>query len=161
MVTIEPDIVLVAVRTGSEKAVQDQVRARGVKTYCPRYLVNLRAGGMVARALFPSYIFAWVTDQWEFIRNLIGVRDFIRHNGGFVYSIDPRIVAELRSREGPTGYIRIDSSFIPGDKVKMKRKEEWAGVYLGLSEKYKARVLFSLLGSDVELELYERDLVTA
>jgi hypothetical protein len=49
---------------------------------------------------------------------------------------------------------------LPGQQVKLKSKEEWAGVYLGLSEKYKARVLFSLLGSDVELELYERDLVT-
>jgi transcription antitermination factor NusG len=114
---------------------------------------------MCARELFPSYLFAWVSNQWEFIRNLIGVRDFIRHSG-FIYSVDPRIVDELRKREGPTGYIRIDSSFLPGQQVKLKQKEEWAGVYLGLSDKYKARVLFSLLGSDVELELYERDLVT-
>jgi hypothetical protein len=70
------------------------------------------------------------------------------------------VVAELRSREGPTGYVRVDSSFCPGQQVKLRRKEEWAGVYLGLSDKFKARVLFSLLGSDVELELFERDLVT-
>jgi transcription antitermination factor NusG len=159
VVTIEPVIVLVACRTGSEKTVQAQIKARGMACYCPRYLVNLRHGGLVARELFPSYLFAWVSNQWEFIRNLIGVRDFIRHSG-FIYSVDPRIVDALRKREGPTGYIRIDSSFLPGQQVKLKQKEEWAGIYLGLSEKYKARVLFSLLGSDVELELYERDLVT-
>lgn len=157
MVTVEPVIVLVACRTGSEKTVELQIRARGMATYCPRYLVNLRHGGLVAKELFPSYLFAWVTNQWEYIRNLIGVRDFIRHSG-FIYSVDPRIVDGIRQREGPTGYIRIDSSLLVGQVVKLKDKENWAGIYLGLSDNYKCRVLFNLLGANVELELYERDL---
>ena len=156
----ESVIVLIACKTGAEKAVEDQIKARGMKTYCPRYLVNLRHGGMVARSLFPSYLFVWMTDQYEIVRSLIGVRDFVRRNN-WIESVDPRVVDELREREGPTGYVRVDSSFFIGQTVKLKHKEDWAGVYLGMSNKYKARVLFSLLGTGLELELYERDLVTS
>lgn len=160
MITTEPVIVLVACKTGAEITVQAQIKALGMRTYCPRYLVNLRHGGMVARSLFPSYLFVWVINQWEILRNLIGVRDFVRRNN-WIESVDPRVVEELRLREGPTGYVRVDSSFLVGQTVKPKHQDDWAGVYLGMSNKHKARVLFSLLGSGFELEYFERDLIAS
>ena len=155
------NIVLLACRTGTEGNVQAQLRARCMSAYHPRYLVNLRHGGMVARSLFPGYLFAWVAPAaWSVVRNLIGVRDFVRR-GGVVEVVNPTVVERLRQREGPTGYIRIDSTFVPGQAVKVKHRNEWAGVYLGLSNHHKARVLFSMLGANVELELYESDLIAS
>lgn len=162
---MEPEgqkIVLLAVRTGSEQAVQTQVKARLMQTYCPRYLVNLRHGGMVARCLFPGYLFVWARDHcWPTLRSLVGVRDFVRGASNQVEIVKPEVVEDLRKREGPTGYVRVDSRFVVGQHVALKDRADWAGVYLGMSNSHKARVLFSLLGASVELEMYVPELIAS
>ena len=155
----DTNIVLVACRTGTEGNVQAQLRARCMSAYHPRYLVNLRHGGMVARSLFPGYLFAWVNaSAWSMVRSLVGVRDFVRR-GGQVELVHPTVIDRLRQREGPTGYVRIDGTFLPGQAVKVKNRNDWSGIYLGMSNTHKARVLFAMLGAGLELELFESDLI--
>ena len=163
MIPDDQKIVLLAVRTGSEQGVVDQVRARLMRTYLPKYLVNLRHGGMVARSLFPGYVFAWAMESaWPTLRTLVGVRDFVRGGPQHQVQIIPHaLVDELRAREGPTGYVRIESDFVVGQRVSIKDKREWSGIYLGLSNRHKARVLFAMLGADVELELFQTELTAA
>lgn len=154
-------IVLVACRTGGEDIVQAQVRARAMIAYFPRYLVNVRNMGMVARAVFPGYVFVWAYPQWwHILRTLIGVRDFVRKDAGQVETVSPDVVEAIRGREGPTGYVRIDPFFV-GQDVKLKRNEDFSGVYLGLSNKHKARVLFSMLGRQVETDVFESELIAS
>jgi transcription antitermination factor NusG len=153
-------IALLTVQTGSELAVRHQVADYGVKAYVPQYLVNMRRSGMTAKALFPGYVFVWVIDQWHMLLRLMHVHDFLRC-GKEITSVDPKIVRELKKREGPTGYIRVDSRFFIGQSVAPREQPNLAGVYLGLSDMYKARVLFALLGREVEVAFFEHDLVPA
>src|SRR5262245_11010657 len=156
------EIVLLAVRTGSEVAVRDQVKARMMRTYLPRYLVNLRHGGMVARCLFPGYLFVWASSvAWPALRSLVGVRDFVRSRSGNVELVQPTVIEALRCREGPTGYVRLDGRFLVGSSVTLKDRTEWSGVYLGMSNRHKARVLWSMLGASVEMQMFESDLVAS
>jgi transcription antitermination factor NusG len=155
-------IALLRVKTGAELLVSNQIRARGVQIYLPQYLVNLRRAGMVARALFPGYVFVWVVDQWRMLLQLIHVYDFLRTTDKEITYVDPCVVKKLQARQGPTGYIRIDAAtFLVGQPVKLRHGPDLAGTYLGLSDDYKARVLFTMLGHDLHVELFESDLVSA
>jgi transcription antitermination factor NusG len=154
------EIVLLAVRTGSEDTIRQRIKALGLDAYVPKYLVNLRRGGLTARVLFPGYMFVWIENQWDAVRNLIGVYGFVQF-GDRIIRIPPRVIRELRARETKTGYVRLDSSFIPGQMVKVIDGPLVPGIYLGMSDRLKLRVLFSLLGAETELEFFERDLVLA
>jgi len=153
-------LAVLAVKAGFEVFVQQQIRALGMCAYVPQYLVNLRKKGMTARALFPGYIFVWVKDQWRELRTLLHVYDFLRA-GDDVIKVPHKVVDGLRKREGPTGYVRINNSFFVGQQVKVKRGPDLAGQYLGLDAKHKLRVLFRLLGAEMEVSYYEKDLVAA
>jgi hypothetical protein len=63
--TADVHIAILACKAGREFHVRDQVRAFGVQCYLPKYLVNLRREGMVARPLFGCYMFVWMTDEWR------------------------------------------------------------------------------------------------
>jgi transcription antitermination factor NusG len=156
-----PFIALLAVRTGSEASVRDQLKARAVSSYLPRYLVNIRNRGLTARPLFPGYLFAWANpSSWPVIRVLPGVRDLVRRGShGEVEPVPPRVIEDLRAREGPTGYVRIDPTFVVGQVVTIRNRNDWSGVYLGTSNAHKARVLMRMLGAPVTLECFESDLV--
>ena len=152
-------IAILACKAGREFHVRDQVRAFGVQCYLPKYLVNLRREGMVARPLFSCYMFVWMTDEWRQLIQLIHVKGFVRR-GKAIVEVPPRVVDELRAREGPTGYVRLDGRFFLGQQVKVAASG-LAGLYAGLSADHKARVLFSMLGRDVEMSVHEDELTVA
>ena len=156
--TADAHIAILACKAGREFHVRDQVRAFGVQCYLPKYLVNLRREGMVARPLFGCYMFVWMTDEWRQLIQLIHVKGFVRR-GRAIVGVPPRVVAELRAREGPTGYVRIDRFFI-GQQVRVTASG-LVGAYDGLSDAHKARVLFTMLGQDVEMSVYEDELTVA
>jgi transcription antitermination factor NusG len=153
-------IALLAVQTGSELTVREQTLAHGIKAYVPQYLVNMRHSGMTAKALFPGYVFIWVIDQWRMLLRLMHVYDFLRC-GKEIAFVSPKIIKELKKREGPTGYIRIDNKFFIGQAVALRKQPNLAGVYLGLNNEYKARVLFSMLGRELEIAVFEQELLPA
>jgi hypothetical protein len=151
-------IALIACKVGHELQVRDQCRRNfAIEVYCPRYLVNLRRTGMTAKALFPGYAFMWMSNEWRQLLKLIHVRGLVRR-GGTIVEVPPRVVDELRAREGPTGYIRIDGRFFIGQQVRVAASG-LAGVYAGLSADYKSRVLFRLLDRAVEMPFYDNELV--
>jgi len=158
-----PDILLLATRTGSEAIVQEQLKARAMATYLPRYLVNIRHRGLTARCLFPGYCFVWAyRSAWPTIRSLIGVRDFVRHrSNGNPEVVPASVVNELKARQGPTGYIRIDPRFVVGQSVIVKDRADWSVKYLGMSNEHKARVLMKMLGCDVEMQIFENELIAS
>jgi transcription antitermination factor NusG len=153
-------IALLACKTGYELQVRDQCRCSfGITVYCPRYLVNFRRTGMTAKPLFPGYLFVWMGDEWRRPIQLIHVSGFVRR-GKAIVEVPPRVVAELRAREGPTGYVRLDGRFFVGQQVKITASG-LAGVYAGLTNDHKARVLFSMLGQDVEMSVHDDELTVA
>jgi transcription antitermination factor NusG len=157
--TADAHIAILACKAGREFHVRDQVRAFGVQCYLPKYLVNLRREGMVARSLFGCYMFVWMTDEWRQLIQLIHVKGFVRR-GKDIIEVPPRVIAELRAREGPTGYVRLDGRFFIGQQVRVTASG-LAGVYAGLSADYKARVLFAMLGRDVEMAVHDDELTVA
>jgi hypothetical protein len=103
---------------------------------------------MRAKALFPGYMFAWVTDQWRDILYLINVHGFLRR-GRTIIEVRPAVIDALRARDGPTGYIRIDGRFFIRQHVRARHGGgDLAGIYVGLSPQYKLRVLFTMLGRE-------------
>jgi transcription antitermination factor NusG len=121
--------------------------------------VNLKRAGMTAKALFPGYMFVWMADEWRQLIRLIHVKGFVRR-GGAIVEVPPRVVAELRAREGPTGYVRLDGRFLVGQHVRVAASG-LAGVYAGLSADHKARVLFAMLGREVEMAVHDDELTVA
>ena len=101
--------VLLAVQTNSEFAVHDQVRRFGIQAYLPKYLVNLRRSGMVAKSLFPGYLFVWIVDEYRQLIELIRVKGFVRR-GKAIVEVPPYVVAALRAREGPTSTFALTGS---------------------------------------------------
>jgi transcription antitermination factor NusG len=112
-----------------------------------------------AKALFPGYMFVWMADEWRQLLRLIHVKGFVRR-GGVIVEVPPRVVAELRAREGPTGYVRLDGRFLMGQQVRVAASGV-AGVYAGLTADHKARVLFTMLGREVAMAFHEDELTVA
>jgi hypothetical protein len=104
-------------------------------------------------------MFVWMTDEWRQLIRLIHVKGFVRR-GKDIIEVPRRVVSDLRAREGPTGYIRLDGRFFIGQRVRVAAGG-LAGVYAGLSADHKARVLFSMLGRDVEMSVHEDELTVA
>jgi len=154
-------VALLRVKTGCEFAVQQMMKTLDVPSYCPKYLLNLPRSGMTAKPLFPAYVFVWVVDQWRMLLRCKHVYDFLRCGRG-IAAVRPDVVAELRKREGPTGYIRINGKFFIGQYVTLRQAgSNLAAVYDGMTNDHKARVLLTMLGKEVSVTCHETELLAA
>jgi transcription antitermination factor NusG len=104
-------------------------------------------------------VFVWVElGQWSVVRGISGVRDFLRVAGQPV-RVDKSIVDELRSRESPTGYVRLRPRPVSGQRVRLADDSGVSGICVGDAPAQRLRVLLSVLGREVEMEFRERDLI--
>jgi len=153
-------IVLLMVRSGAEDYIRRQVRRFGIRTYFPKYLESTKTRGMVARPLFPGYLFVWVCDVfWSVLKNLDGAFGCVRFGDSGPVLVPATVIKTLRTWEGPTGYIKVLPKVKIGSRVVLRNGV--SGIYGGLTARHRIRILFSLLGQVVEREFYPKDLVTA
>jgi transcription antitermination factor NusG len=117
---------------------------------------------MVARPLFPGYLFVWATGKfWSVLDSIDGAFGCVRFggNGGQTAIVSPRVIKQLRTWEGPTGYIRVQPMVKVGSRVTLRNGI--TGIYAGMNERHRIRILFNLLGQVVEREFFPKDLVVA
>jgi transcriptional antiterminator RfaH len=90
------------------------LRNQNFEVYLPQYQkLSRRAGkapGIVAAPLFPRYLFAGIdtgTQRWRSVNGTRGVIGLVMF-GDTPIPVPEAVIAEIRSREDETGYIRLN-----------------------------------------------------
>jgi transcriptional antiterminator RfaH len=123
-------------RPGVEVVAESNLRALPIETLLPlvRRLVHhaTRTPRMVLRPLFPGYLFGRFCAAAS-LRAVTYSRGVLRVVGGErPWSIDDAIVADIRERMGPEGYVQLDERpFRAGDRVSVTAGPlaGWSGVF--------------------------------
>lgn len=147
---------LLRVRGGMEAHVHMLFRERGVRSYYPKYLERTRAG-MEAFALFPGYLFVWVSAMaWHIADTTMDAFGFVSFGDQSVELVPSAVIERYRLLEGPTGYIDRDLGLDIGDTVRHKGGME--GEFLGVTKDRTARVGVQILGEQIEFKVFYKDL---
>lgn len=95
-----------------ETVAAGHLRNQGFDVYLPQYQKLRRHAGrsdIVAAPLFPRYLFAGIDTQqrWRSVNGTVGVIGLVMTGDKPIPVPDP-VMAEIRSREDETGYIRLN-----------------------------------------------------
>ncbi len=151
-------------KSGSENVAVDNLQRQGFVSYIPKYLQRV---GKVTKVkiLFPRYIFVQIEEQWHSINSTRGVSRLILTNENKPAVIQDEVIEELKSREDSKGLIQLPSQgrFRQGENVTIANGvlEGYNGIYEGMRDADRVRVLIDLLGRKVLIEVNEQDLKTA
>jgi len=139
-----------------------QLEQRNLETYFPRLKVfrkYLLPGKREVEPLFPGYLFARVSmaDCYAEIHRMSGLREIVRFGGAFPH-LEAEIIAALRRRETPEGYIRVRQD---GGLRTLDRVEVTGGPFAGrrgllaryLPASERVCVLFDWLQGQVRVEM--------
>ena len=134
--------------------VQKKVLKNGLTVYCPRYqkwISSARQKQLVARPLFPGYLFVRQSENASFLgilRRSPGISTIIGANNSF--SLLPEtVIVSLKKRETEAGYIEIDQNkFKKGDKIKIsdERFADLEGVFEEPDDLRRSIILIKMLG---------------
>lgn len=131
---------------------------RDFEVYLPEYIKvrrHARRTDRVARSLFPRYLFVRVdlaTGARRAIRTARGVVDLVAF-GAAPPSVPDAVIAEIRSREGPDGYIAFDNlrRIVPGTKVRIVEGPfaDLPALFESTNDDRRVFILLDLLGRTV------------
>ena len=138
-------------------------------SYVPCYLKRRKSGRRVeyVRApLFPRYIFLGIdpqTQRWRSVNGTIGISHLICH-GDRPIKVGEKIIAAIAEREGEDGLVRLSPmcSFQPGQMVRVTDGvfTDQLGLYEGLCDQDRVRILLDLLGRKVRVKI-EAEMIAA
>ncbi len=145
------------------------LRNQGFSIYLPRLLRrrnHARRIEQIAVPLFPRYIFVGIDldhQRWRSVNGTIGVSHLISC-GERPTRVDERIIEAIAAREGADGFVRLSKTqtFKPGQSVRVTcgAFADQLGLYEGMSDQDRVRILLDLLGRKVRVTI-EADVVTA
>lgn len=120
----------------------------GKETYFPKFR-DWRTGKI--RSLFPNYLF--VEDgEWAYLRNVFGVINpiFVNGNPGVVADAE---IERLQSQHDAEGLILFDLNI--GHRVTVVGGDHvgWSGNYQGMTDAQRCRVLFSIIGQPLMIDI--------
>jgi transcriptional antiterminator RfaH len=148
-------------KAGRERLAQLNLRRQHFVTYLPMFLARVGKVHQV-KILFPRYIFARIENQWHGINNTFGVSRLIMTSENKPAVVQEYIIEELRAREDKKGLILLPEPqrFQQGENVKLANGpfSGYNGLYQGMKDSDRARVLIDLLGRKVQIEVNETDL---
>lgn len=105
---------VVYTQPGKEQLAAQHLRNQDFEVYLPQYQkLSRRAGkapGIVTAPLFPRYLFAGIdteTQRWRSVNGTRGVVGLVMF-GDRPSPVPEPVIAEIRSREDETGYIRLN-----------------------------------------------------
>lgn len=148
------------------------VRAQDFEVYRPLYRPQAKGGSLArdAKQLFEYYLFVQVDlrRKWQVLHATRGVHKLFLC-GNTPHEIDDSHVEWIRSCEDASGYFVVQSEEPPVFETDQLVRgvsgmlEDHVGIYKGLGRTARdtRRVLFSLLGREVEFEVKAHDLVAA
>ena len=135
---------------------------QGFATYLPRYRKKRRHArrvDTVAASLFPRYLFVSFdpgVHLWRSIHSTIGVSHLVC-NGDMPALVPSNIVADLRACEDEQGFVHLQQGprFAPGDRIRVVDGafDACLGLYEGMADNDRVRILLDLLGRKVRVSL--------
>lgn len=145
------------------------LRRVDVETFLPKIEVRTRHARQVRTSLeplFPNYLFTRFPmnpPTWTAIHRTPGVRQILR-DGERPVPLPDGVIAAIRDRVAPLGFVRIGLGWRRGDRVRVR-----SGPFAGLegiferptTRRDRVRVLLDLLGTRTALELDVFDLARA
>ena len=150
---------VVQTETRREFTAADYLKRAGYPTYVPRVLTR-RRGDERVEPLFPSYIFARAEEtNWTPIRWTIAVVRIVM-DGAKPAKLPEVELEKMRSREGPSGVIRLSKSWIKGrTRLAVIRGtfRGFEGIFQDERAHRRVQILLTMLGADVPVELPMRD----
>ena len=138
----------------------------GVEVFLPRVRfkrATVRGAAWTTEALFPGYLFArfaWPSNLGA-VQHARGVRGLV-HFGDRWPTIEPEIIADLRSAIGPDELHVMDAALAPGDVVRIadgSLRGQLAVVAQLRSGRDRVAVLMEFLGRQTMVELSAGSLV--
>ena len=134
------------------------LKKQNFETYYPKYkklTKHARKFKTVIKPLFPGYLFVLLDvekQNWYKINATYGVKKLITM-GIEPVSISKFLITELKSREDINGITDIVANFpyVKGDRVVLNDGpfEGKKGIFDGLSDSNRIRVLFDILGRNI------------
>ncbi|MDT3687792.1 MAG: transcription termination/antitermination NusG family protein [Pseudorhodoplanes sp.] len=143
------------------------LRNQGYATYFPRILKKRKFGRRIERApapLFPRYVFVGLDihyQRWRSVNGTVGVSHLVCH-GDRPASVDECVIKSIASRE-KEGLVQLTPTrFDIGQAVRIVDGvfADQLGLYEGLGERDRVRILLDLLGRKVKV-MIENDSVVA
>lgn len=108
-------------------------------------------------ALFSRYLFVKIVDSWHSIKGTVGVSNIILAHDGKPACVQEKIISDLRAREDSNGFVQLPEKeeFEIGQRVRVVggKFAGQIGLYDGMTSRQRERVLLSLLGQSVPVEL--------
>jgi transcriptional antiterminator RfaH len=145
----------------AEQIAQTHLERQGFTVYCPRIRKTRRHARRVmqcASPLFPRYLFVNLDREhcrWRAVRSTIGVSALLSR-GDEPLLLDPAVLDRIRDREGEDGLIRLDDDSAPDHwrpgtplHIHTGPLADCDGLFQGLGERDRVRVLLELLGRPV------------
>ncbi len=144
-----------------ERVAQVVLAEHEVPSYLPRILQWPRpAVGSAIAPMFPGYLFVLATWANDFgrIERTPGVKEFVRF-GNEPATVDERVIAFLRSREGADGLIHCEAGVQEGTEVRITHGP-FRGLTAIVEQRLPARericVLMNLLQRETRVQLPEK-----
>lgn len=105
------------------------------------------------KPLFPGYSFARTPhDRWHRLLRLKHVRGILMASDHPSW-LPNQVILQLKAQEQPEGYLAHTPRFTFRQRLSIVGGPFTQGLYLGMAPKNRVRVLFALLGQDVEAEV--------
>jgi transcriptional antiterminator RfaH len=158
----QPRWYVVQTQANAENKAVAHLARQGFTTYLPRYLKRRRHArrvDVVAAPLFPRYLFVEIdmaAQRWRSIYSTVGVSRLIC-NGEYPTPVPEGVIDELKSSQNASGLIQLDcrNKLEVGDKIRVLEGAfyDCLGIYNGMSDRERVRILLDLLGRKVRVVL--------
>lgn len=149
-------------KSSSENLAKHHLERQGFVTYLPRYLTRV-GKEMKVKVLFPRYIFVRIELQWHCIHGTRGVTKLLMRESSPAV-VPERIIKDLKMKEDIKGLITLPAppKFQAGERVRVANGSlsGYLAIYDGMRSSERVRILISMFGQQVPIELDERDLVS-
>ncbi len=161
--------VWICVRTEPQREsfAQANLARTGLDLYCPRtrrWISHARRRELVARPLFPNYLFAGSAHGLEamgHVRRTPGVAALAGRDLAAAIVPDA-VIAGLRARKVDAGFIELEP-FRPGDAVTIQGGpfQGFAAIFHEKQDDRRSSILLSLLGRQHSVGVFSADLASA
>lgn len=147
-------------KSSSENIAKHHLERQDYKVYLPKFIFRNGKETKI-KVLFPRYIFVFIELKWYSILGTRGVTKLLMKESTPAIVPD-KIIENLMKREDSKGFISLDepSKFKPGEKIRIANNSlfGYVGIYQGMKDRERARVLIEILGQSVPVDLQECDL---
>lgn len=156
--------IVVVTKPNQEHVACLNLKRQGYLYYWPRFRAKRPNKPDSIRSLFPRYLFVNIDKTWYSILSTRGVSKVLILSEGGPAVLPEREIMKLKEREGKDGLISLappPPKFVIGDKCKVESGPLVGQIliYEGMSSKERCRVLATMLGGKIPVELDERTLI--